>query len=297
MRAVVLRESGSFKEICHLCHFVELLMVAFVEMMERDWPPESIQAVIMPDWQTPNWRGRAHEHNRILIQRCFPQAVISTACDGPRIQPSESLVIDRADLRSRRSSQPQVAYVQRLDNRAWFDRIHGPLACSPDLVVTYISRQHSASRCLHPAIDRRLCQRLGSLPGIEFREVFMEDHDFDSQLRIAGQTDVLIGAHGNGMTHCMFMPPKRFVCEIFPQGATFHWHYYTFSRAMDHEYMCMFNGQAMTAASFSAGRVSSQSASLDMLDIEGMVELARDQILKKTSRVIPHTSVESENVR
>ena len=278
MRAIIFEESGSFKGIYHLCHFVELMTVAFVEIAQRGWGCDSIEAIMFPRWTTPNWRGRSHDHNRILIELCFPNAVISTAHEGPRVQPSEFVHVDRNKLVSNAIGQPQVKFIQRLNATAWYESIQGPVHHNDVTHVTYVSRQQAPRRRLHPAIHARIVSQLEKLDGIRFREVCMEHHDFATQLDIARTTDVLIGVHGNGLTHAMFMRPKKFVCEIFVPRGVFQWHYYTMSSAMGHKYQCMFDGQASSPASFRIGRPVCQSHSLDMLDLIGFVRLAQEEI-------------------
>lgn len=278
MRAVILEESGSFQEICHLCHFVELLIAAFVEVDQRGWSRDSVEAIVLPHWSKPNWRGRMHDHNRVLLERCFPKAVVSTPSEGPAVTAREWVHIDRRTLAGGGIGQPQAKYIQRLDPSAWYEAIQGPIHHSCTAEVTYISRQKAARRRLHPAIHERLVSQLQQLKGIHFREVAMEELDFPAQLELAKRTDVLIGVHGNGLTHAMFMRPKKFVCELFVPGSAYQWHYYAMSRVMGHTYQCHFDGQAVSPASFRVGRPACRSHSLDMLAIIGLIELAKDEL-------------------
>jgi hypothetical protein len=285
MRAITFEESGEFQEICHLCHFVELLIVGFVELEERNWPLESIEAVIIPHWKEPNWRGRLHDHNLVLIRKFFPNAVVSTPVEGPRVSPSEMLHIDRAMLSS--GMQPHIKHSPRFNPFHWQAAIQGGQPQNPVPVVTYISRQRARRRRLHPQIHERLVGVLGGVENIIFQEVSMEDHNFDRQLEIAGRTDLLLGVHGNGLTHAMFMRPKRFLCEIFVPGMIFHSHYYAFSRAMGHEYMCLFNGEAVAPSTFHVGQRLCQTDSLDILPILGLIEQAKQELLLNKPPALP----------
>ena len=278
MRVVILRESGSFREIHHLYHFAELLVVAFVELAERRWARESVGAVVMPG-DTPNWKGTAHDHNLVLLRRAFPNATVSTSLTGPRPPAADVLTVDRALLDPGNTDLPHVRYIHRFDPYTWYSAFQGGAHHNRAPVVTYVSRQRAAVRRLHPAIHERLVSQLGALPDITFREVYMEDLGFEEQLEVARNTDVLLGAHGKGLTHALFMRPRKAVCEIFGAGAAFHAGYYSFSKMMGHDYVCMFDGSAVSPSRFHAGPCLCRTDSLDILDVLGLVQQAKEELL------------------
>ena len=90
-------------------------------------------------------------------------------------------------------------------------------------------------------IHANFVKEMLQIPDIEFINVIMEDLPFDKQFEIANKTDLLIGVHGNGLSHAAFMHPHRNVVEIYPTGWSFQWDYYTLSKMMGHEYTCIFN--------------------------------------------------------
>lgn len=70
----------------------------------------------------------------------------------------------------------------------------------------------------------------------------------EEQLAIARTTDVLIGVHGNGLTHQLFMRPHGFVCEIFPHWKKgHHFDYQYLAKMMGHEYLAVSDGNGVTA--------------------------------------------------
>ncbi|KAH0591774.1 hypothetical protein MHUMG1_10473 [Metarhizium humberi] len=55
-----------------------------------------------------------------------------------------------------------------------------------------------------------------SIPQLDLEVVDFEHISFAQQLRIIRETDLLIGIHGAGLTHTMFLPPGSAVVEILP---------------------------------------------------------------------------------
>jgi hypothetical protein len=79
--------------------------------------------------------------------------------------------------------------------------------------------------------------------------VKFEDLSFEKQMAVARSADVLIGVHGNGLTHALLMRPHRAVVEIFPTKE-FRPSYYLLSRAMGHTYLCIYDGKPTVPHSF-----------------------------------------------
>ncbi|KAM6494609.1 Protein of unknown function (DUF563) domain containing protein [Amanita muscaria] len=97
------------------------------------------------------------------------------------------------------------------------------------IVITYISRQLGPRRKLlddaHDdlllAISELVTRRKVKGEEWEFRHVNAQRLSKDEQIRMAADSTIMLGVHGNGLTHLVFMPPTRFstVIEIFyPKG-------------------------------------------------------------------------------
>lgn len=48
-----------------------------------------------------------------------------------------------------------------------------------------------------------------------FEKLYMEDLKIDEQIRIASESNFLIGGHGSGIAHSLFMPEKSHIIEFF----------------------------------------------------------------------------------
>ncbi|KAF8342741.1 uncharacterized protein EI90DRAFT_2902602 [Cantharellus anzutake] len=89
-------------------------------------------------------------------------------------------------------------------------------------VITYISRQDWNRRMLHPDDHKVLVKALGDLHrnhGYEVNIVNVEELSEREQLSLAVRTTVMLGVHGNGLTHAVWMDPRRkpVLMEFFAQ--------------------------------------------------------------------------------
>ncbi|KIL57616.1 hypothetical protein M378DRAFT_16126 [Amanita muscaria Koide BX008] len=96
------------------------------------------------------------------------------------------------------------------------------------VTITYITRQNGDRRRLLPEAHDDLVL---SISGLVARKK-LEGHEWafrvvdagrlsrDEQIRVAAETTIMLGIHGNGLTHLAFMPPTRVstVIEIFYPG-------------------------------------------------------------------------------
>ncbi|KAF8328050.1 hypothetical protein F5887DRAFT_1143385 [Amanita rubescens] len=126
------------------------------------------------------------------------------------------------------------------------------------ITISYISRQPSRGRKLTPEshdglvsalrelVDRRNSARtaansgegeVAEEPEWEFHQVIAEWLSKDEQIQVAARTTFLVGVHGNGLTHLVFMPPTRVstVIEIFyPQGYAHDYQWTSTALGMKH---------------------------------------------------------------
>ncbi|KAJ7851025.1 hypothetical protein B0H14DRAFT_2762339 [Mycena olivaceomarginata] len=94
------------------------------------------------------------------------------------------------------------------------------------ILITYISRQSAGNRKLTPESHEGLVQALQALvkaKGEKWELIVLEAEKVpkDEQLKIAARTTILLGVHGNGLTHLIMMQPTRIstVIEMFyPEG-------------------------------------------------------------------------------
>ncbi|KAJ7288264.1 hypothetical protein C8J57DRAFT_1279634 [Mycena rebaudengoi] len=109
------------------------------------------------------------------------------------------------------------------------DKSNLELPMPAKVLITYISRQSAGQRKLTPESHDGLVSALTELVDRkgatwELKVVEAEKLTKDEQLQIIAQTTILLGVHGNGLSHLCFMPPTRIstVIEIFYPGGFAH---------------------------------------------------------------------------
>ncbi|KAJ6619756.1 hypothetical protein B0H10DRAFT_2175923 [Mycena sp. CBHHK59/15] len=98
----------------------------------------------------------------------------------------------------------------------------------PDkIVITYINRQGTRrhlleedNRALIAAVEELVERKNREGKRWEFNNVHAERLTLDEQVKFAGKSTILLGVHGNGLTHLVLMKPTRVsaVIEMFIQG-------------------------------------------------------------------------------
>lgn len=276
MRTIVLKESGDFKDISHFFHFMELLFVSVVELKKRDWQPSTISHISIPHWPDVSWKGKEQPHNEWVINKLFPQAsVIHEDMKG-----TDVITVDRARCNHGGINKTWAKYIKNFDPYLWANWIHTPIPPTPigKPIVTFINRQNAKRRKLSEGMYKNLTNFLKNISNIEFNDIHMEDLSFQEQIEIINKTDLLIGVHGNGLTHAAFMKPHSSVCEIFVPGIQFQWDYYTLSKMMGHEYMCIFDGQPALPFMFNIQKHAvCRQEKFDPVVIRGMIDQIKEE--------------------
>ncbi|KAL3469294.1 hypothetical protein BJX99DRAFT_241620 [Aspergillus californicus] len=83
----------------------------------------------------------------------------------------------------------------------------------PEIIITFINR--TATRRLIDA-EEYFAHLESEIPNVRVQSVDFAAISFAEQLAVAQQTDVLVGVHGAGLTHGMFLPLHSAMVEILP---------------------------------------------------------------------------------
>ncbi|KAI1791279.1 hypothetical protein LXA43DRAFT_434399 [Ganoderma leucocontextum] len=113
-----------------------------------------------------------------------------------------------------------------------------------NIVITYISRQSSRRHLLeddHAALVAAL-EEMTKKHGWELNVVQAEKLSKEDQLAVAARTTIMLGVHGNGLTHLLMMPvtPVTSVIEIFYPGGFAHDYHWT-SQALGMRHFAIWN--------------------------------------------------------
>jgi len=266
---ISLEESGNFADIPHLFHFLELLFIAFAKIKDH----RDVTRISFPQWTGDSWKGKdGKNHNEWIIKNIWPNIEIGSGMGTP------DLVVDRALLDKTNISKTWAKYIRHFDPYSWSRALKIPSNPGKLPRVTYVNRQSSSKRKLPPNVHENFVKFMNTIPGIEFIDIKMEIFNWDTQVQVARGTDLLIGVHGNGLSHAAFMHPHRNVIEIFVPDTIFEWDYYTLSKMMGHEYMCIFNSNICLPQMFVKNRwARCTSCSIPMEPISAVIDQIKEE--------------------
>ena len=273
---LVLTESGDFRDISHLYHFIELLFVGLVKLDQVGKSPGDVTKVNIPHWPQESWKGKGHPHNEWILRKIFKNLEIIHEDFEDN---SDTVIVDRNLCDNGNVNKTWIKYMKYFDEWKWSRMIGTPRCSRGKPVVTYINRQDDTKgRVLHPQVHYNLVKYLNDRDDIKFQNLKMENFNFEEQVRFMQGTDLLIGVHGNGLTHAAFMPPHSAVCEIFIPGIQFHWDYYTLAKMMGHEYMCIFNAMPTPPYMFNNSRdIVCQTDDFDPVLLGGLITQIKEE--------------------
>ncbi|BCS25464.1 uncharacterized protein APUU_50175S [Aspergillus puulaauensis] len=120
-----------------------------------------------------------------------------------------------------------------------------------DITVTFINR--TTTRHLVNAAEY-LTHLESKLPHTRVKSVDFASIPFAEQLAVAQQTDVLVGVHGAGLTHGIFLPPHSAVVEILPPGLN-HKGFRNVAALLGHSYFSAYATESIRPARSSEDEV------------------------------------------
>ncbi|KAB8291749.1 hypothetical protein EYC80_006544 [Monilinia laxa] len=83
------------------------------------------------------------------------------------------------------------------------------------IVVTYIDRRNSRRLVGQESYLEELALQD---PRVKIQMIDFESIPFSEQVKIVRETDILVGVHGAGLTHGIFLPEGSVMVEILPEG-------------------------------------------------------------------------------
>jgi capsular polysaccharide biosynthesis protein len=95
----------------------------------------------------------------------------------------------------------------------------------------YVSRANAKTRKI---TNEREVQAILNDHG--FRTVYLENYSFCDQLTIISEAKILVGPHGAGLSHMMFMQKNSKVMELRPSGTPQNNCYFNLANAFELQY-------------------------------------------------------------
>jgi hypothetical protein len=165
------------------------------------------------------------------------------------------IVVERFGCNPSGINKPWSQFIDKFPANAWHSDVLSGLGQTWEshhrtnprtFVIAYIDRQNTDRRLPDEHHDWLL--QLGALnKNIDFRQLHMEDYTPLQQIKIASECDMLIGVHGNGLTHALWMQPRRYVIEFFWKFR-YQYDYATTAQLLDHSYLGIYNGKVVDPA-------------------------------------------------
>jgi len=114
-------------------------------------------------------------------------------------------------------------------------------------IVTYVNRQLTGRRLTAQSAEDLVqsLQALDDADVVEFYNAQMESLSRAEQFCLAAKSDLLVGVHGNGLSHMLWMKPGSAVLEIMNAGG-FAPDYALLAQIANHRYFAIHNDSVFT---------------------------------------------------
>jgi len=230
----------------HYFHFLEEFILGWAA--HKGLETKRMTTLIFPD--IDHWEG-VNQLNKQILEALIPNIVVlnksqlKTLSNHHLLQFENAILVDRHACHNLEAvctyNKMAIGHAELIKSdylKEMRDTILGQLKTyeNPNRkqTITYIKRKNR--RYLEKDFEKMFLLTLQKqFPNHKIQPVWFEKHSFAQQLQIIRNTDILIGAHGNGLTHSYFLPDNALVLEIFPEGA-FAMDYQMISELSGHEY-------------------------------------------------------------
>lgn len=192
-----------------------------IRLNEMTEPTETMNIVLpLPGGSNPFWQGDWEDLpcQRSELLRVFVERVLAFY----RLDINE-IESENADSGSRRKTV--VTFIDRREKRRLINQEQHLASLRDALFNTTTTTTTTANNNT-------------TTPAAELKVVDFAALSFAEQLRVVRETDVLVGVHGAGLTHGMFLRPGSAMVEILPGGLE-HRGFRNLARQMGHGYFCV----------------------------------------------------------
>lgn len=234
----------------HYFHFCEELIIALSALKQSGSSP--VTTIVFPNKE--HWEGRYQQINAQIINSFFPKAQVINASEFKSLSKKYLLKFDDVIFVDRHACHKTEAvckynkmvighhdlikkeYIHELRD-SLYQTLKTYKHPTGKPYITYVQR--STWRYLEPEFEKKLLDSIAAqFPQYRLKTVKLENYTFAEQIQLFRNTKVLIGAHGNGLTHELFLPNDSLVVEIFPEGA-FTMDYQYFAELVGHKYFAV----------------------------------------------------------
>lgn len=185
-------------------------------------------------WKDDDWKG-PNQINEHLLKALFPNAKVLTYPEIVKMGDHHQVVyMERAFVSDRARTRDSVqcakmnkllgAALPSLSNLAlnsYAKKVQDYAGARREkregIRVTYTKRH--LPRSFSKKVETKLLEAIAAIPGVTVDTVEFANLSFKEQIQVIANTDILLGVHGNGLTHILFLPEDAAVIEVFPPNA------------------------------------------------------------------------------
>lgn len=284
-----------------LSHFFHLLehIVGHWSFYAHNHFQEVTSIVLASDGSTDtnkNWEG-PNEMNRHLLKALFPNAKVwrwsefVERYENKVVRFEKALVSDRAitfklpicfHLNKMLGAALPYLSSSALEEMAMRMHLYANVKRKADesIEITYTKRH--PPRTLSPEIEEKLLQEIAEIEGVSLHVVDFATISFLEQIDIIANTDILLGVHGNGLSHLLFLPKNAAVIEISSQDAQML-DYRLFADARNLDYLGIISnvGPIERERAYELGAIGNPNTMINTLDNAPILEFIKKRIVYK----------------
>ncbi|GJQ09988.1 hypothetical protein GpartN1_g1779.t1 [Galdieria partita] len=238
--------------LLHLFHFVEHAIGHFILKRKYETKEDKMLRLehIYLNLHSSLWNGQRSEWNELIMTRALDGFNKIHFSDSDFL--NQEFCFEYLTISSRRAcgENPVNSEINKALGDSWYRIAANHLRTfskkmqgnqiqkqqktySSRKIVSYIKRK--PPRTLESSLERSMIEMIEDMREFELRVLEMENMDPQTQLESIRDTDILIGVHGNGLTHIAFLVKDAFVIEIFPPNFS-AFDYYLLSEMFGHRY-------------------------------------------------------------
>lgn len=173
--------------------------------------------------------------------------------DSRFAQADGMIKIERFGCNNGGINKPWHIFIDSFPSILWYNSIQAGLTSARlrtieeeslmKLVACYIDRQNTDRR-LPDEHHLWLVETIQSYTTVLFVQLHMEEYSSLEQIQKASRCNLMVGMHGNGLTHSLWMKPGSYVVEFFWKY-NFQYDYATAAQLLKHNYLGIFNGRVV----------------------------------------------------
>lgn len=281
--------------LTHYFHFIEHILGIWTSLKIKNINPNSIKNIcfIGGKKSIKKWQGK-NDINKHILSALFPNASVK---NGFKLNSNivykflTSFISDRENsINLPKEYKDNIGklnkhlsimathivpeYIEEIRNKL-LNYFEIKIKTNKTHTITYAKRVKTKRR-FSKEIEKNLLKSLKEkFPKSKIIISNFTKLSFKEQIEIIANTDLLIGIHGNGLTHSIFMTPNKTIIEIFPEN-THHLDYRMLAELNNLRYYCFDekSGLISKEKSYSIGAFGDPNKIIKNLNIEFLEDIS-----------------------